>query len=409
MLSLLNYSINSNKPTVVRSLKFLLLILFYISSSAYVVAKDIPPFDNGPYAVGSSNVHIAKEFSQLSGQEMDRYLIGDNQNNERHFINEILSEKNNSLLFNVTIPKEQSLYGDYSGLNLPVFIHVTYPTRTDNSREHYDFPYDRITDTRFEHMQRGDEKPIFANDKARYPLVFDSHGMNTHGFWSASTLTKFSSHGYIVATVSYGDARLKIDEKENSTIRAHENIRPIIAKAALNFLLVHPDYMEHIDSTRIAATGHSLGGYTSLVLAGGQYNVEGSVIKNVNVHAVIASAPWVGGKYQGVEYTPFGKKAIGLSHVKVPVLGLYGSKDAPLVRLQAFQQLSGPRYVIELVDQPHVYAQGSWQDQSNWTLLFLNAYLKGNKDARKQLASAISMQGGGIDKQKFDLQRLDIK
>ena len=117
----------------------------------------------------------------------------------------------------------------------------------------------------------------------------------------------------------------------------------------------------------------------------------------------------------------FGRKALGneirdellgLSKVKVPVLGLYGSNDMSVKSafvLPAFQQLSGPRYVIELVDQPHIYAAGSWQDQSNWVLLFLAAYLKDDETARKQLALGTSMQGGGVDRQKFELQRLDVK
>jgi hypothetical protein len=35
----------------------------------------------------------------------------------------------------------------------------------------------------------------------------------------------------------------------------------------------------------------------------------------------------------------------------------------------------GRRFVIELVDQPHIYEAGSWQDEANWTLLFLAAYV----------------------------------
>ncbi len=37
--------------------------------------------------------------------------------------------------------------------------------------------------------------------------------------------------------------------------------------------------------------------------------------------------------------------------------------------------------MVELVDQPHIYAPGSWQDQSNWALLFLAAYLKDDEVA----------------------------
>jgi len=386
----------------------LLFALLGLLFGTYVMAEEIPVFDYGPYSVGSSNVRIAKAFSQLSGEEMDRYLIGENLNNELHFIDEILSEKDSPLLLEVSIPDDSTIYGSAAGLSLPVFIYVTYPTRADNSREHYDFPYARTADTRFEHMQSVGEKPIFADEKKRYPLVFNSHGMNSHGFWGASGSTKLSSHGYIAATLNFGDARLKEDRE----IYFHENLRPFIAQVALDFLLDHQDYKEHIDLTRIAASGHSLGGYTSFSLAGGDYNGEAGVIEEVRIHAVIASAPWTGANWDGEEHYPFGDKNIGLSKVRVPVLGLYGSNDMsvqPSFVLPAFQQLSGPRYVVELVDQPHIYAPGSWQDQSNWVLLFLAAYLKDDETARKQLALTTSMQDGGVDRQKFELQRLDIK
>ena len=376
--------------------------------SPYLMAEEIPAFDYGPYSVGTSNVRIAKAFSQLSGEQMDRYLIGENLNNERHFIDEILSEKDSPLLLDVSIPDDAAIYGSAAGQSLPVFIYVTYPTRADNSREHYDFPYARTTDTRFEHMQRVGEKPIFADEKKRYPLVFNSHGMNSHGFWGASGSSKLSSHGYISATLNFGDARLK----EDPEIYSHEKLRPFIAQVALNFLLDHQDYKEHIYRRRIAASGHSLGGYTSFSLAGGDYNGKAGVIKEVRIHAVIASAPWTGANMDGKDHYPFGDKNTGLSKVKVPVLGLYGSNDMsvkPAFVLPAFQQLSGPRYVVELVDQPHIYAPGSWQDQSNWVLLFLAAHLKDDETARKQLAQARSMQGGGIDRQKFELQRLEVK
>lgn len=365
-------------------------------------------FDFGPYKVGSSNVRIAEAFSQLSGEQMDRYLIGERQNDERHFIDEILADKDNALLFEITIPDDPATYGNAAGLNLPFFIHVTYPTQVDNSREHYDFPYSLITDSRFEHMQGEDEKPIFAEDNKRYPLLFEFHGKNSHGFWGPSGSTKFSSHGFIVATMNFGDARIK----EDSDFHFLENFRTLVANAALDFLLEHQDYREHIDPTRIAASGHSLGGYTSLSLAGGCNNGMTGVGDEVPIQAVIVSAPWVGGNWTGENYYPFGDNNIGLREIRIPVLGLYGTNDeavTPAFVLPALEQLSGPRYVVELVDQPHVYEPGSWQDQSNWALLFLKAYLMGDEPSGKLLTSTVSMPNGGVDRQIFDLQRLGEK
>ena len=69
------------------------------------------------------------------------------------------------------------------------------------------------------------------------------------------------------------------------------------------------------------------------------------------------------------------------------------------------RQLSGPTYVVELVDQPHVFEQGSWEDRDNWELLFFSAYLKHDQAALALLESAASMRNGNEDRQRFDYQK----
>ena len=73
--------------------------------------------------------------------------------------------------------------------------------------------------------------------------------------------------------------------------------------------------------------------------------------------------------------------------------------------LPAMKRLSGPTYVIELVDQPHIFEQGSWEDRDNWELLFFSAYLKKNPESLEALKAARSMQGGNEDVQLFDYQK----
>ena len=69
------------------------------------------------------------------------------------------------------------------------------------------------------------------------------------------------------------------------------------------------------------------------------------------------------------------------------------------------KKLGGPTYVVELIDQPHVFEGGSWQDRDNWELLFFNAYLKNDAGALAALEVSDSMQGGNADRQLFDYQR----
>lgn len=89
-------------------------------------------------------------------------------------------------------------------------------------------------------------------------------------------------------------------------------------------------------------------------------------------------------------------------------VGFYGTKDEatkPEYVLPALAMTIGPRYIIALVDQPHVYEAGSWQDQANWVLLFLKAYFKDNDASLELLKGASSVESGNIDLQRFDLQR----
>lgn len=61
------------------------------------------------------------------------------------------------------------------------------------------------------------------------------------------------------------------------------------------------------------------------------------------------------------------------------MLRLFSTKDEDTLTsfiLPAPKQLSGPTYVVELVNQPHIFEQRSWEDRANWELLFFSAYLK---------------------------------
>ncbi len=73
------------------------------------------------------------------------------------------------------------------------------------------------------------------------------------------------------------------------------------------------------------------------------------------------------------------------------------------------KRLSGPTYVVELVDQPHIFEEGSWEDRDNWELIFFAAFLKHEAAALKSLQLGRSMKGGNQDIQLFDYQKLPDK
>ena len=92
------------------------------------------------------------------------------------------------------------------------------------------------------------------------------------------------------------------------------------------------------------------------------------------------------------------------------MVSFFGTRDAATPAsfiLPAMKKLSGPIYVVELVDQPHIFEQGSWEDRDNWELLFFAAYLKHDAAALEMLKSGHSMKGGNEDVQLFDYQQAE--
>jgi hypothetical protein len=125
--------------------------------------------------------------------------------------------------------------------------------------------------------------------------------------------------------------------------------------------------------------------------------------------APVLAAPWVGHPENGRDLYTFGPENRGLKRVNISMLWFIGSKDSvnpPRFILDAARQNSGPSYMIELVDQPHIFEGPSWADRNAWELLFFNAYLKKHVTALEFLKVGRSMKGGNKDRQLFDYQKL---
>ena len=120
------------------------------------------------------------------------------------------------------------------------------------------------------------------------------------------------------------------------------------------------------------------------------------------------AAPWVGGHYNGEDIFAFGPDNKDIDKVTVPIISFFGTNDDVTTSefiLPAMKKLSGPTYVVELVNQPHNFDGGSWEDRNAWELLFYEAYLKGDEEALETLKTARSMNGGNEDIQLFDYQQ----
>ena len=110
-----------------------------------------------------------------------------------------------------------------------------------------------------------------CEDQGRRPLVVISHGILGNRFsqgWLARALV---THGYIVATVTHPNTTG--DDITPAGI-LHLSDRAQDVSAALDRLLVHPTWSARIDAVRIGFVGHSFGGGTGAVLAGGVHDAE---------------------------------------------------------------------------------------------------------------------------------------
>lgn len=307
----------------------------------------------------------------------------------------------------LAIPNDEFTFDIAAGQDLPIVSFIAYPAAEKSDKQTYEFPYMNSSFGVFEHMLKHGEAPQFADPQAKYPLIILSHGHTAHGVYDIAHAHNLSRNGYIVVVIFYGDNRTLIPNSFNT----HKSfMRPMQTKVVLDAVLTSDVFGPYIDTDNIGISGHSFGGFTPLALAGGDVQGQKESTKDDRIKAVVAVAPWVGGTYDGKEVFAFGDGNKSLSNVNIPVMTLFGTKDdvtTPESILPATLQLSGERYVVELIDQPHVFIGGSWQDRYNWELLFFNAYLKNDSEAKELLRKGASMAGGNMDKQWFDYQRVN--
>ncbi|WP_116186284.1 alpha/beta fold hydrolase [Pectobacterium aquaticum] len=122
-------------------------------------------------------------------------------------------------------------------------------------------------------------------ESGEYPLIVVSHGYGGswfNQFWLAQVLVK---QGYIVAAPNHLGTTFKdmrVEKAQELWLRPNDISRVITA------LLAAPEKTGRVDAKRIAAVGHSLGGWTVLELAGGRFSTE-QFEKDCLTHAGLAS------------------------------------------------------------------------------------------------------------------------
>ncbi|MEO0971808.1 MAG: hypothetical protein AAFX85_01840, partial [Pseudomonadota bacterium] len=373
---------------------------------SYPEATGILIPDRGPYAVASTNLEVTADAADLDTEQMHAALLGrPSASGEVRFLPQLLRYPRDAWVIDVDVPDE-AIYGPARNQRTNVVAFITFPTPAPKQPAPYEFPYEDGAYGVFEHMLAAGDAPRFANEDARYPLILLAHGSSAHGLYEVAHAHRLSSFGYIVVSITYGDDRFT----EDGNLYGHPAfLRPLMTKAVLDAVLASETFGPHVDVDHIGITGHSFGGFTALAVTGGAVLGSPASVVDRRVRAAVAAAPWVASDHEGTRYFAFGEGYAGLRAIEVPVITFFGTKDTVTradTILPATRQLGGASYVVELVDQPHVFDGGAWRDRNDWELLFYRAYLKGDARALGALKDTESMPSGSTDRQRFDYQRL---
>jgi len=372
-----------------------------------VASTEIEPLGSGPYSVGSTNLEVAAEFAGIGDDAMHEFLLGQAAESGRpRYLADILKHPESAFIVNVPVPGDSEIYGPARGLVLSVVTFLAFPANPRQHKRPYAFPYHGARYGAFEDMLGPGEAPGFADPDQRYPLIILAHGASAHGLYDVRRAHNLASHGYIVAVIIYGDDRTARPGEPNHHV---SYLRPLLTRAVLDALLTSETYGPHIDAENIGIAGHSFGGFTALAMGGGPFQGNTATVSDERIRAASIAAPWVGGNYNGEDFYAFGPDNTELARVDIPIISFFGTRDEATLAsfiLPAMKHLSGPTYVVELVDQPHVFEQGSWEDRDNWELIFFDAYLKHDPEALESLEVGRSMKGGNTDIQRFDYQSL---
>ncbi len=126
-----------------------------------------------------------------------------------------------------------------------------------------------------------------------FPLLLFSHGLGSCGTSYSGLTQAFANAGFIVVAPDHADCKTGIDlgqiltNPDSWTDANYANRRDDMRKA-LDWATSQAWFASAVDTSRIGAMGHSLGGYTSLGLAGAWPSWYDPRIK-----AVLAMAPHV--------------------------------------------------------------------------------------------------------------------
>ena len=245
---------------------FLALLLAVLGLSPAVAATDplntLPPLGLGPYPVACSDV--AQNLTPPVGVLSD-FWEGNPVNDITRYVGDILTEPSWTIGYQVLVPDDSEVYSSQFAGHVVDFVAVVcYPTLPSNNRPDYPIPGEAAVP----HMQRAGQLPIFADANARYPIVAFSHGLGGSPMDSAylQSMELFATWGYVTIAPFHADrrfSRIQIKDfndvvylgRNMDQLNAMQAMRPQALKGAVDTLVAHPHYRDHVDGNLVGGFG----------------------------------------------------------------------------------------------------------------------------------------------------------
>jgi hypothetical protein len=403
-------------PSGTRAFSCALASFLAFHSLSLALPVDILP--QGKYPVATSNLEVRTPEQGV----MQDYLIGSIQaQNQRFYLRDLLLKPDQALVVDVVVPDDPAFYGPQAGKTLTVVGYLAYPTVPENPRSNYVFPYTNTADNVFPHMDGATQDPLPAENSSpnadenttpetpvpvipnpmvaesfrQWPLIIHSHGYTAHGLWDLDLMKYYASHGYLALSIFHGDGRVEWNSRAQ--------LRPLVVKAFLDYLLAHPVYGPLVDPDRIGISGSSFGGYTSLALLGGNFNNQEATVHDERIRCGFGIVPWLGGHQD----MPFGSDFASLEAVTAPYLAVIGANDdvaTPAVILEGLKRTAGVTLAWSLEGEGHLFSAEAFKDTRTLAILFFDTFLKDSGTTLQALMGVTEVAGGVKDTKV--LQRL---
>ncbi|HMA47033.1 MAG TPA: lipase [Frankiaceae bacterium] len=170
-------------------------------------------------------------------------------------------------------------------------VDAWYPVDEADARGRPPSRYDALPGVGYPSPAALTDPPV--SRRGPFPLVVFSHGSEGIRFQSPFFTETLASHGFVVAAPDHaGNTALDAAAGgelplERLAVERPRDVSFVISRMLARSAAGGDRFTGRIDPARVAVTGHSLGGYTALAVAGG----NGPARPDRRVRAVVAMAP----------------------------------------------------------------------------------------------------------------------